>query len=433
MTARAGTRRWIAGAAALAAAAAAITGCSTSGDTGGGGGDGQTLTLMWQKDSATAMEAAVKRFEDANPGVTVKISYMSSTDFFTELRTLLAAGTQADVFMVWPGNGNAGSAQVLAPSGYLADLSDEPWVKDLPKSFYDVSTSKPGGEGEVVEFITSASALGGLYNTRAMEEAGLSIPTKWSEVIPFCQAARAQGKFAYAMGAATDPVAGVLAPYGMIGETIYNDDPDFDLKLASGETQFPGSGWKEALEKNVEMADAGCYNDGFAGASLPESIALWNSGQALAMQGIGLLIPAFTDTTSSAVFAPFPMSDDPAKTNITIGGQQGLAVNAKAKNIELAKKFVAFMATPEENTALAADIPGTIPVLKPDDYTAVNQFQEVVLPFVDRAGPFPDQYWPSAEVQQKLITGMQEALIDRKSVDSILEDMQAEYDKGAQQ
>jgi raffinose/stachyose/melibiose transport system substrate-binding protein len=418
----------LAAATASILALAGMTACSTN---GGSESDGKKeLTVMWSQDTRPGMEAAVKRFEAANPDVSVKLSWMSATDFFSELRTLLAAGNQSDVFMIWPGNGNAASAQVLAESGYLADLSDEPWVKDVPKSILDVSTSEAGGKGEVVEFVTSASAFGGLYNSKALEEAGLEIPTKWSEVIPFCDAARAAGKVAYALGAATDPMAGVLAPYSMVGTTVYVDDPDFDLGLPGGKTEFADSGWKEALSKNIEMAKAGCYNDGFSGTQHPEAAALLNSGEAIGMLGIGLFIPGFTPKDAEVIFAPFPVTDDPSRINITIGAQQGLAVNAKSDNVELAKKFVAFMATPEENTAWAEALPGTIPTLRPEDYKPVNQFQEVVLEFLDTAGPFPDQYWPNAEVQQKLIVGMQDALIGRKSVGKILDEMQVEFDAG---
>ncbi|MDQ0615352.1 raffinose/stachyose/melibiose transport system substrate-binding protein [Microbacterium sp. W4I4] len=406
-----------------------MTACSTGG--GEGSADGKReLSVMWSQDTRPGMEAAVERFEAANPDVHVKLSWMSATDFFSELRTLLAAGNQSDVFMAWPGNGNAASAQVLSESGYLADLSDQPWVKDLPKSILDVSTSEPGGKGEVVEFITSASAFGGLYNSKALDDAGLEIPTKWSEVIPFCKAARDAGKVAYALGAATDPMAGVLAPYSMVGTAVYVDDPDFDLGLASGETRFVGSGWEEALDKNVQMAEAGCYNDGFSGTQHPEAAAMLNSGEAIGMLGIGLFIPGFTSADAEVIFAPFPATDDPDRINLLVGAQQGLAVNAKSDNVELAKEFVAFMATPEENVAWAEALPGTIPTLRPADYEPVNQFQEVVLDFVDTAGPFPDQNWPNPEVQQKLIVGMQDALIGRKTVKSVLEDMQIEFDAG---
>ena len=55
-------------------------------------------------------------------------------------------------------------------------------------------------DGEIMAVPVTVSAIGGVYNTTAMDELGLTPPTTWSELLGFCHDATASGRVAYGLG-----------------------------------------------------------------------------------------------------------------------------------------------------------------------------------------------------------------------------------------
>ena len=82
----------------------------------------------------------------------------------------------------------------------------------------------------------------------------------------------------------------------------------------------------------------------------------------------------------------------------------GYGINAKAKNKDLALKFVNFVMSPE-GMNLFAEKQGGLPAL-PDTGYAVDPSLTELSTFIndDRTVPFMDQLWPNAKVQQTMLT-----------------------------
>lgn len=413
-----------AGALALGTAAAMV-GCSTTGTDDGT----KTLSILWESGGQAGLEAVIAEFEKANPDVEVRAEFLATDPYFTQIRTRLSAGNAADVLFVWPGNGNVSALEVLAPNGYLADLSDMDWVQELPEALLQYADY----DGKYYAFLTQITGFGQMINDQALAEAGLEIPTTWDEVLQFCADARSAGKVAYSMGTATLHESQFVS-YALTPQTVYANDPDFDAKLDAGETTFADSGWKEALELHLDMVDAGCFNDGFSGADMDEAIRLWSVGDAIGLVGIGQYVLYSQNPEATFTMAPLPASNNADESWMAVAGWGGAAVNAKAKDIELAKEFVAFLASPEMNALYNENSgggKGMMASISSGD-TAGDQFAEVYTEYLElgRTAVFPDQKWPNPEVQRALQAGMQEALQGRKSVDDVLADMQAAFDQG---
>lgn len=64
---------------------------------------------------------AAKKFQDSNPGITVKIDYMDDTSFKSALPTLLQSPARPDAFYTWTG----GVFQEQAKAGVLKDVTGE--------------------------------------------------------------------------------------------------------------------------------------------------------------------------------------------------------------------------------------------------------------------------------------------------------------------
>ena len=113
-------------AAVVLAVAAGACGSGTSDDSGGSSGGGKnTLTLKGITDNQKSWEELIAAYKKENPDVTIKATFAPTDQLQTALRAQLGGGGAPDLFVVWPGNGSAMSVKQLAPSGLLADLSDQ--------------------------------------------------------------------------------------------------------------------------------------------------------------------------------------------------------------------------------------------------------------------------------------------------------------------
>ncbi|MFT4123131.1 MAG: ABC transporter substrate-binding protein [Microbacteriaceae bacterium] len=418
---------------ALLASVALVTACSTTDE--GSSSDGTTeLTILWQSGDQNSLDAVIASFEEDYPDITITPTYVAPADMQQTMRTQFAAGTMTDLTWVWPGNGNVGAIDVIAPAGYLVDLSDEPWVEDLPDDVRDLSSV----DGATYAFMTQLTAWGALYNQDAMDAAGLEIPTTWSEVLQFCADAKSLGLSAYALGTATNYET-QNTPYSLYPELVETGDADGLTALADGEATFADTAWKTVIEKTQEMAEAGCHNDGFQGTDVDTAHNLWAAGDSLAITSIGqyLSIPDATVT-----IAPLPGTDDASASEVGLAPFGGLAINAASDKIDAAKVFVEYMATPEHDTQYVyaagggdGSTPaasGSIPVLQDEDNLPTDSVSLTLLQLQSegRTGTFPDQLWPNPEVQANMYSGLQSLYSGDATVDDVLASMQEAYDEG---
>ena len=80
--------------------------------------------------------------------------------------------------------------------GHLKGLGHLPFSDEVPAAFDETTVI----DGERMMFPFSLNYIGSFYNVQAVEEAGATVPTTWTEVLEFCDAAtvrRAKVAFAY--------------------------------------------------------------------------------------------------------------------------------------------------------------------------------------------------------------------------------------------
>ena len=163
------TRRSLLAAAAAAGSTALLAGCA--GLTGGGTSsskDSKTITFTtWASDGEKAgYKKIIAKFEDANPGITVKLNVVPYAQMFTNVDAQLQAGNAPDVFRA--GYGQIGG---YSQAGQLMDLSSEfssGEVDAFLPAFWEAV--KYDGKPYGVPQQTDTSAL--VYNTKLMEQAG---------------------------------------------------------------------------------------------------------------------------------------------------------------------------------------------------------------------------------------------------------------------
>jgi raffinose/stachyose/melibiose transport system substrate-binding protein len=412
------TRRWSALVAALTVTAV-VTACSGGPNSGG---DSNTLTLASVDQGS--IEQVVAAFEAANPGVKVNFTTAGADQYQQQIRTQLASGTAPDVFTVWPGNGNPGATYVLAPPGYLLDMSDQPWASKLPAGLQSVARY----EGKTYNAVFGVNGIGAIYNQDALDNAGLEAPTTWTELLAFCQAAAAKGTPAFALGNQDNWVTQLIL-YALVATTVYSEDPDFDTKLQAGQTSFADSEWSTALNKYIEMEQTGCFQENPLGTSYEASQQLVASGQTLGLVQGNWVIALLKGINPgpSYVFTPLPANDDPDSTYIPAAAGAGYGVNANAKNKELALKFISFVMSPE-GMSVFNEAQGSLPALADTGFDVDPSLTELT-DFINagRTVPFMDQLWPNPKVQQTMLSGLQEIFSDQTTAEQLLADMDADY------
>ncbi len=418
------TRPWLIVAVALAGLSTAAA-CSAGVNSTSGGDN--TLRVSATASDRPAMEAVIAAFKKQNPNVTVKAEYLDTEPMQAAMRTQLSAGTAWDVMFAWPGNGNPGALQVLQPYGYLMDLSNRPWAAQIPDGIKPVTQV----DGKTYLLPMAFSGIGAIYNQTALQAVGVQAPTTWTQLLAFCDAAKAKGKVAFSLGNQTNWVT-QLIDYALVATTVYATTPDFDSRMKSGDAHFVGSGWQTAMDKYLQMNARGCFQKDPNGTSVEATVSQVAKGDAVALvQGtweIGDLKKAAPSGTQF-VMEPLPATDDATQTKMPGAASGTFAVNAKTKHKDLALKFVDFMAR-TDTMNLWAKTGGSLPAFPNDAFTAGPE----LAPFIQfqksgRTVPFMDQLWPNPTVQSVHLAGVQDLFAGKSKPADVLAQMDAAYQK----
>ncbi|MEU2287275.1 extracellular solute-binding protein [Streptomyces sp. NPDC013178] len=412
--------------AAATTAAALLAACSGGTKAGGSGGGSKTLTLA--SIDQGSVEDVVKAFEKANPGVKVRYTTSGADQYQQQIRTQLSSGTAPDVMSVWPGNGNPGATYVLAKPGYLRDLSDQPWAAELPEAIKSVAQY----EGKTYTAIFGQNGIGAVYNQQAMAKAGLTPPDTWTKLLAFCRAAKAKGTPAFALGNQDNWVT-QLVLYALVATTVYGPDRDFDRKMQAGQATFAQSPWRTALDKYLTMEKTGCFQKNPLGTNYEASQQLAADGRTLGIVQGNWVIALLKQKNPQGTFTlkALPATDDPSQTVVPAAAGAGYGVNAKAKNPQLALKFVNFVMSPQ-GMNLFVKKQGGLPSL-PDTGFAVDPSLTELSTFIraNRTVPFMDQLWPNAKVQQTMLSGLQEIFSGQSTPQNVLKEMDTDYRAGS--
>ncbi|MEV0932306.1 ABC transporter substrate-binding protein [Streptomyces phaeochromogenes] len=411
---------------AAATSVALLAACSGGTKAGDSGGGSKTLTLASVDQGS--VEDVVKAFEKANPGVRVRYTTSGADQYQQQIRTQLSSGTAPDVMSVWPGNGNPGATHVLAKPGYLRDLSDQSWAAKMPDAIKSVAQY----EGKTYNAIFGQNGIGAVYNQQAMAKIGLTPPDTWTDLLAFCKAAKAKGTPAFALGNQDNWVT-QLVLYALVATTVYGPDRDFDQKMQAGRATFARSQWTTALDKYLTMEKAGCFQKNPLGTNYEASQSLAATGKTLAIIQGNWVIALLKGKNPQGTFTlrALPATDDPSQTLIPAAAGAGYGVNAKAKNKDLALKFVNFVMSPE-GMKLFVKKQGGLPSL-PDTGYSVDPSLAELSKFIgsDRTVPFMDQLWPNAKVQQTMLSGLQEIFSGQSTPEKLLDEMDADYKAGS--
>jgi raffinose/stachyose/melibiose transport system substrate-binding protein len=422
-------RRLCAAAATVAlAVAAGACGSGTSDDTGGSGGGGKTtLTLKAITDNKASWGQLIAAYKKQNPDVTIKATFAPTDQLQTALRAQLGAGGAPDLFVVWPGNGSAMSVKQLAPSGLLADLSDQGWVKSIPEK------TRPllGVDDKTYMWSPSTTPIGIIYNKQTFKSAGIDqVPKTYPDFLAACEKLKKAGKIPIALGLQT-PWVTQLIPYAIAPATAFADDPNLAKDMLEGKKSFTNSKWGEVYKRYVDLEKRGYFNPNPNGTTFEQQTEMVANGKAgMAIQVTGTL-PGYLDAAKNPdqiATAPFPATDNADDLKIAAGISAGVGVSSKTTKMNAAKAFVKWLGEPAQMGAFAKG-GYAVPLV-----STGGKLDPLVEPFSsyvkeDKAVPFMDQEWPNAKVQPVHFAGIQELFAGKTSIPKMLESMDKAYEQ----
>ena len=338
-------------------AAGSATG-TDAGSSAPAAGSKTELTLLVDNGETTvkAAKAEIEAFQKANPDITVKLNTKpQGGDGDNLVKTKLATGTMEDVF--WYNSGSL--LQALKPDQNLVDLTGDAALKDVDESFLPVVTYK----GKVYGAPWGTVMGGGIvYNKDVFTKLGLSIPKTWAEFEANNEKIKAAG-ITPVLGTFKDTWSTqlfVLGDYHNVAAanpTFADDYTANKAKYASTPAALRG------FEKTAEPAAKGWLNKGAGSTTVSQGTPLLVSGKVAQWPILTAVVASLPkDQADKLGFFGIP-GDDAAKAGATVWSPNGQYISAKSKNIEAAKKFVAYVASPAGTEVFNTASPATGPYL----------------------------------------------------------------------
>lgn len=332
------------------AAAAALTlvlaGCSSGGDSSGSNGK-VTLTVVGFEGGGTELAAIPEinaDFHKKYPNITLDYKYVANGEYDQYNNTRLAAGTAADVLMT-----NPTRVQQWQKQGFLADLSDQSWVKQI------LSNVAPFGEiGGKTYALTQQNIPIGMYaNLDILKKAGIAaVPQTWPDFLAALQKLKAAGQpgllLANQGGWTSEQLSLALAANLL--------DPTWGAGYDTGE-----STWNPTYAPVVDHIKQLLTSGGVDG-KLMNGIEPFNTGNAdfaagkwaFTVMGAWQLSSFQQSAKFDFSFNPFPGGEAGSQpSGVTFVGS-GWGVNANSAHKDAAEKYVAFMADPANDSRYLA-------------------------------------------------------------------------------
>ncbi|WP_114853188.1 extracellular solute-binding protein [Brachybacterium sp. YJGR34] len=258
-----------------------LSACGGGTQPTGGGGSPSSLSV-WALTGAKqdTYQASFDAWEEANPEDPFAVEFFANDSYKEKIRTAIGSGSAPTLIFSWAG-------------GTLADYVDNDSVVDLSGRVDDTLSRS-------IESINSVGQVDGAqyavpnndtqpvilyYHTGLFEEHGVTPPTTWDELMTAVETFSAAG----------------ITPLSLAGQSVWPElmyiqyltdriggEGAFQKVLDGEADAWSDPAFTTALERIVELVDAGAFGDAFGSVSADAGadVALVHTGQAaMILQG----------------------------------------------------------------------------------------------------------------------------------------------------
>lgn len=426
------------GAAAVAAALAmTLSGCigsAASTETAAapeGKAGGEVRVLINSGGNAKWLEAAIPKFEQANPGFDVvldvqeaaairdrSVQLYASSDapdlamgqwVTQQYQTLLKAGALSDVTDVWKNSGLAENNTKQVMAGWTKD--DAQYGLPLTKTWTPVI----------------------FYNKALFKEAGIDAPEgaptaeEWNDII---SKLKAKGLQPLAVGAGTGQAGAMhfllarTQVHASATEWAEFTKPTVDAEVVKSDA------FRAAMDDLVTWNKSGVFANGSATAQEAQAVSLFTAGGA-AMLSIGVWGDGIIDSQKvpfETGWMLYPSAEEEAKFLTVNTG--GLVIPKSARNVAGAKKFAEYLAS-AEGQALLASSSSQVPTRTDVDAGALagallpntNEMREAFTT-IGEVSP-----WVDSRLSPALMDGLSKVMVGELTADQFIDELHAKLSK----
>jgi raffinose/stachyose/melibiose transport system substrate-binding protein len=376
-----------------------------------------TISLSFIATGSEQMAPLIDAFQKANPNIKVNVQYLPQATLGQATVTALQAGNAPDVLYTNGGTGQLHSVFALGKAGYLTDLSQRAWAKDVPAAAHDMYYDGTKLYGVPM----GLSLVGVVYNTALFQQLGLEIPSTFPALVDLCGKVKAAGKTPMAL-AGQAPGLYAQAP---AANTVYAANPNWNEDRAAGKVTFANTpGWQMALQEFQDLNTAGCFQDGASADTIVKAFQMLGNEQAVMFLAPSAAIGGILGVNQNFKAAMFPVPGPTAdSTRAVTEYNDSFSVNAKSQNQDAALKLVDFLAQPDQLKSYAKiqgeiSVPDSVTGTVPDLYSSFGPLLQQ-----KKTVTLPSLIWPNPAVGTALTPDMQGLLTGQKSIPDVLTDL----------
>ncbi len=364
-------------------------------------------------DKKAAFEAAVEAFKKANPDINVTANNGDREAHKNTIRNALQ-NDAPDVITWYPGN----RMGPFVDAGLFMDISDL-WSSDANLSGkFEAIKPTMSRDGKQWGVPYSYYQWGVYYRKDIYDKLGLKEPATWDELLANCDKMKEAGVTPFTIGTKFLWTAAGVFDYINLrtnGYEVHND-------LTAGKIKYTDPKIKKTFENWKEMIERCSFVKNHATMSWQDAIAPFAKGDA-AMYVMGnFSVGQYKDAglkDEQIDFFPFPKIADVPRAEEAPA--DAFFIPAKAKNVENAKKFLSFIATPEIqgtwNKSIGQLPPNSAAEINKDDKFIVQGMETVstaagLAQFYDRDAP--------AAMAKAGMEGFQKFMLDPSTMDEVL-------------
>ncbi|EEA92077.1 MULTISPECIES: ABC transporter substrate-binding protein [unclassified Pseudovibrio] len=375
---------------------------------------GDLIINLDQTDPAPkkAFEDIVAGFSKENPDVNVIVNTMHKEGYKTSIRNFLTADAP-DLATWYAGNRMA----PFVNAGLFEDVTDV-WEENGLNEQLKSAAASMTIDGKKWGVPYTYYQWGIYYRKDIFEEQGIAVPTNWDELVAASAKLKEAGITPFTIGTKALWPTGGWFDYMNLRVNGY----EFHMDLTSGKVAYTDDRVKAVFDKWSELVKPGYYNTNHPALDWQDAVPNLVQGKAAMYLMGNFAVDVFKNgglKEEQIGFMQFPeitpgipMAEDAPTDTIHIP--------AKAKNKEDAKKFLAYMARADVQTATNITL-GQLPVNsgaeRPEERILQQGFDMLsnayaLAQFYDRDAP--------AEMAKAGMEGFQEFMVKPDRADAIL-------------
>lgn len=354
----------------------------------------------------------IAQFETENPDIDVKVNQYDHEGYKSVLRNWLVT-SPPDVVFWFAGN----RMKFFVDRGLFEDVSDV-WADEGLNDSMSSTKASLSVDGKQYGVPYSYYQWGIYYNKGIFDKLGLSEPQTWDEFIAVCDALKAN--------AITPITIGTKYLWTAAGWFDYlnmrTNGLDYHIDLMDGKIPYTDAGVRNTFANWKQLVDGEYFLENHASYSWQEAQPpMFNGEAAMYLMG-NFLTPNFPEDMDFDFF-PFPIID-PSIGRYEDAPTDTVHIPSRAKNKADARKFLAYVALPENQTKLNM----ALNQLPPNKYAtaADNKFLtqgNEMLGSADGTAQFYDRDTDPAMASEGM-KGFQEFMVHPDRLDKILDNLE---------